>query len=62
MIQIKRKLSPWELDAKKWREENGYTTLEWVMYAKNRQTIHCLISFGYGMLCLFVGILVGICW
>ena len=30
-------LPRWQLNAKKWREENGFTGEEWQMYVDNRQ-------------------------
>lgn len=56
---MKTKLSQWELDAKKWREENGYITPEWMIYVKNRSNIlitACVMSFIYGARTAFVAI------
>jgi hypothetical protein len=45
-------LRPLTFNAKKWRKENGYTTPEWEMYAKNiryKTIILCTVSFIFGM-------------
>lgn len=42
---MKSKLSPWTLNAKKWREENGYITPEWEMYAMNRSNAAMYLYF-----------------
>ncbi|MCK5138222.1 MAG: hypothetical protein KAQ85_00130 [Thermodesulfovibrionia bacterium] len=54
---MKTKLGPWTVNAKKWREENGYTTPEWMMYVENRNvssvvlaTITCILGVVLGAL------------
>jgi len=48
-----KELKPWTFNAKRWREENGYTTPEWEMYVKNfifTTVILCGIFFVLGAL------------
>ena len=51
------KLSMWKLNARKWREENGYTTPEWDMYVKNRNNM----IVGIAIICFVYGMVVGFC-
>ena len=54
---MKSKLSPWTLNAKKWREENGYTTPEWEMYVQNRANVLVFTAL-YGLL---IGMAIMLC-
>jgi len=50
-LKMKTELNPIGFNAKKWREENGYTTPEWEMYANNvvcTTTILCMVCFVLG--------------
>ena len=51
-------LSKWTFNARKWREENGFTTPEWEMYVANRAAGGTIIS----TVCFIIGILVGYVW
>jgi ABC-type lipoprotein release transport system permease subunit len=51
------KLNRFTLNAKRWREENGYITPEWEMYKTNVVTqysilglIGCVVSFVIGVI------------
>lgn len=48
------KLGKWTLNSRKWREENGLTTPEWVMFVENRQYTSLIMNmafFGLGIIC-----------
>jgi len=50
---MKTELKPIEFNAKKWREENGYTSPEWEMYVNNAvciTTILCMVCFVLGVI------------
>lgn len=50
---MNKELKPWTFNAKKWRVENGYDTLEWKMYVENvvyTTTIFCITSFILGII------------
>ena len=48
---MKTELKPLTFNAKRWREENGYTSPEWEMYAENCvyvTMIFCILFFFLG--------------
>lgn len=48
-----KELKPLTFNAKRWREENGYTIPEWEMYVENAvctTTILCTASFVLGII------------
>jgi len=50
---MKTELKPIGFNAKKWREENGYTTPEWEMYVNNTvctTTIFCMVCYVLGVI------------
>lgn len=54
---MKTKLSPWTMNTKKWREENGCTTPEWKMYIENRKHTGIMIMTIVYLTGIFVGLL-----
>ena len=55
---MKSKLNKLTWNAKKWREENEYTTPEWEMYVENRKCTGILFHFVVGIGWVFVGIMI----
>ena len=53
---MRTKLNKWSWDAKKWREENGYTTPEWEMYKNNRM----MQTYIFGFIACSIGLLIGL--
>lgn len=52
---MNRQLKPWTLNAGEWREENGFTSQDWQMYATNMLYKMTLIAG----ICLILGIMIG---
>ena len=53
------KLNRFSFKARKWREDNGFTTPEWRMYAENSYCTLIFFSILTGVLASFIGVIVG---